>query len=388
MRRLRTISTRRLYGLVAVVVLVAASAGIAQAALRGSADPPAPKALDRAVLDALRAPKVDGVSARVTFTNGLLPGGSLPDGGGVSPFASGAKGRVWLAADGRFRVELQSDGGDAQIVDDGHRVMIYDPASKTAYTLPSHAAEDRSHDGREPTLADVDRALDRLARTWTVSGARPGTTGGRPSYTVRIGPKDDGGLLGAAELAWDASKGVPLRAAVYAQGGDKPVLELAARDVAFGAIPRSTLTPGLPAGTDVVEIDPSADGASGGKPSRVRGVAAVSRQLDFPLAAPASLAGLPRTEVRLVRMHDGAGAVTTYGSGMGAIAVFQRKAPASHGGGRDTLRLPQINIDGATGSELATPLGTVLTFTRGGVAYVVAGSVPPVAAENAARGLR
>ena len=41
MRRLRTISTRRLYGLVAVVVLLAATAGIAQAALYGSpAAPP------------------------------------------------------------------------------------------------------------------------------------------------------------------------------------------------------------------------------------------------------------------------------------------------------------------------------------------------------------
>ncbi len=47
-----------------------------------------------------------------------------------------------------------------------------------------------------------------------------------------------------------------------------------------------------------------------------------------------------------------------------------------------------MNIDGATGTELATPLGTLLTFESGGVAYTVAGSVPPVAAENAARGLR
>ena len=37
---------------------------------------------------------------------------------------------------------------------------------------------------------------------------------------------------------------------------------------------------------------------------------------------------------------------------------------------------------------LITALGTVLTFERGGVNYVVAGSVPPVAAEKAARGLQ
>jgi hypothetical protein len=95
-----------------------------------------------------------------------------------------------------------------------------------------------------------------------------------------------------------------------------------------------------------------------------------------------------------MRQQGGAGALAVYGKGLGAIAVFQRKAgddtrkgPAA-GGGRDDLRLPQINIGGATGTELATALGTVVTFERDGVAYVVAGSVPPVAAETAARGLR
>ena len=47
-----------------------------------------------------------------------------------------------------------------------------------------------------------------------------------------------------------------------------------------------------------------------------------------------------------------------------------------------------MNIDGATGTELATALGTMITFERGGVSYTVVGSVPPAAVENAARGLR
>jgi outer membrane lipoprotein-sorting protein len=384
MRRLRTSSTRRLYGILAAVALLAATAGIAQAALGGSPSAPAPKPLDRAVLDALRAPDVAGVSARVTFTNGLLPGGSLPDSGASSPLTQGAKGRLWVAGDGRFRLELQSDGGDAQIVDDGTRVTIYDPASKTAYTAPSHA---QRTDSREPpTLAGVQKALDRLGRTWTLSGARPGTTGNRPSYTVRIAPKDDGGLLGAAELAWDAAKGVPLRAAVYAQGQDAPVLELEADDVSFGPISSSTLSAGLPSGTRLVEIDPPSTDPSG-RGERVRGADAVGRRLDFPLAAPKELAGLPLTDVRLVRIGERTGALSTYGTGMGAIAVLQQRADAN-GGGVDQFRLPQINIDGATGTELATPLGTVVTFTRGEVSYTVAGLVPPVAAENAARGLR
>ena len=49
--------------------------------------------------------------------------------------------------------------------------------------------------------------------------------------------------------------------------------------------------------------------------------------------------------------------------------------------------LPKISINGATGQELDTALGTVLRFERGGVAYTVLGSVPPTAAEAAARAL-
>jgi len=384
MRRLRMLSTRRLYGVVAVVAALAATAGIAQAAL-GGASAPDPKPLDRAVYDALRAPAVDGVSARVEFTNALLPGGSMGE-NGTSPILQGASGRVWVAGDGRFRLELQSDGGDAQIVDDGTRITIYDPDSKSAYTLPSRAAGMREHREAAPSFGDVRRGLDRLAQSWTLSRAEPGTSGGRPSYTLRIAPKDDGGLLGAAELAWDAVRGVPLRAAVYAQGDDDPTLELKASDVSFGPIDDATLSANLPSGTRVTEIDPPARDASG-RPTRVRGVEAVGERVDFPLSAPDELAGLPRTSVRLVRIGDETGAVSTYGRGLGAIVVFQHKAEPSKGADNE-LRLPEINIDGATGTELATPLGTIVTVTRGGVSYIVAGSVPPVAAENAARGLR
>ena len=229
------------------------------------------------------------------------------------------------------------------------------------------------------------RGLDRLAEAWTLSGAQPTSTGGRPTYTVRIAPKDDGGLLGAAELAWDALNGVPLRAAVYAQGQDEPVLELEADDVSYGEIDGSTFDTEPPEGTRMVEIDPvTVDGR--GRATRVRGVEAVQQRLPFELSAPAELAGLPRTEVRLVDVGGSPGAVSVYGEGMGAIVVLQHEAgPQEAGDGG--LELPEINIDGATGTEIATPLGTVVRFQRDGVAYTVLGSVPPVAAENAARGL-
>jgi outer membrane lipoprotein-sorting protein len=381
MRFLRTTSTPRLLMILAATVALALSAGFAQAALDGSGKPD-PKPLDRAILDAVNAPAVDGVSARVTFTNGLLPAGSLPD-GAVSPLAEGAEGRLWLANDGRMRLELQSEAGDAQIVAGEDRVTIYDSSSKTAYVLPV-ARKEAEHEDEPATLADVRRGLDRLATAWSLSGAQPTTTADRPTYTLRIAPKDDGGLLGAAELAWDAVNGVPLRAAVYAQGQDEPVLELEADEVSYGAIPGSTFEADPPAGTRVVEVDPITGHDAGGKPLRARGVEAVQRELGFELSAPRELAGLPRTSVRLVNVGGEPGAFSVYGEGMGAIVVVQY---ASDSDAKPMPELPRVNIDGSTGTELATPLGTMLTFRRDGVAYVVLGSVPPVAAENAARGL-
>jgi hypothetical protein len=391
-RSLRTLPTRRLWAILAAVAALAAGGGIAQAAL-GGAPKPAPRPLDRAVLDALRAPAVPGITARIRFTDGLLPSGSLQ--GRTSPLLAGASGRLWLTGDGRARVELQSDSGDAQIVLAGDEVRIYDAGRNTAYriSLPPHHGDRKGGSEPRPTLAGVRRVLHRLSGTWSLSGARPTSTAGRPSYTVRISPRDDGGLLGAGELAWDAEKGVPLRAAIYAQGQSDPVLALEATDISYGTVSASDVAPALPRGTKVERIDVPATRAvapAGRAAHRVAGVAAVRRAVGFPLAAPRRLAGLPRTSVRLVRLEGRPAAFSTYGRGLGAIAVVQERAPAKKAGSglSGGVRLPQINIDGATGSELATPLGTLVTFRRGEVSYVVAGSVPPLAAENAARGLR
>jgi outer membrane lipoprotein-sorting protein len=405
MRRLRTASARRLTLIVAAVAALALTAGIAQGALSGSGPKPSPKALANAILDAFKAPEPEGITANIQFTNKLLPSGSLPN-GAASPLAAGADGRLWVQKSGDFRLELQSDAGDAQIVSNGDKVTVYDASSNTVYraTLPADAkdaAKPVDHD-KKLTLAKIEKALDRLAKTWTISGARPTSTADQPTYTTKISPKDDGGLLGAAELAWDAVRGAPLRAAIYAQGKSELVLELKATDVSYDAVSDSSVSVNPPAGAKVVDISPSKVKSTGrehartakrgAKAAEVQGVDAVQRELDFKLSAPAKLAGLPRQEVRLVSINGEKAALTIYGEGFGAIGVLQHKADKADGGkdegGEVGLTLPEINIDGATGSELATALGTLVTFERGGVAYVVAGSVPPVAAENAARGLK
>jgi outer membrane lipoprotein-sorting protein len=401
MKRLRTASSRQLTLLAAVVAALAASAAIAQAALTGSGPMPSPKALASAVLDAANAPQPEGLTAKIHFTNNLLPSGSLP-GGASSPLASGADGRLWIQKSGKFRLELQSDAGDAQIVSDGSKVTVYDASSNTVYrvALPADAtdaAKPADHAGEKLTLDKINKTLDELAKTWTVSAAQPSSTAGQPTYTVKISPKDDGGLLGAAEVAWDAVRGAPLRAAVYAHGQSTPVLQLEATDVSYDAVPDSAVAITPPAGATVNDFSPKDMGANQhaghSKQADVQGLDNVQRAAGFEFSAPATLAGLPRKEVRLVNLGEEKGALAIYGQGFGAIGVLAHKATPSKSGAADkggerALRLPSINIDGATGSELATALGTVVTFDRAGVSYVVAGSVPPVAAENAARGLR
>ena len=260
MRFLRTLSPHRLAAIVAVVAALAATAAVAQAGL-GSDPKPEPKALDRAVLDAVNAEPVKGISARIEFTNSLIPSGSMPGG---SPLVAGAEGRLWMAADGRFRLELQSERGDAQIASDGKTLSVYDATAKTVYRVALPAEEKQARKDEPATLADVRKGLDRLAQAWTLSGAKPTSTAGRPTYTVRIAPKDDGGLLGAGRIAWDAANGVPLRAAVYAQGQSDPVLELKATDVSFGDVDDSDLRVSVPSGVEAVDVDPPA--GHGGKP--------------------------------------------------------------------------------------------------------------------------
>jgi outer membrane lipoprotein-sorting protein len=364
MKRLRTVSTRRLIALAVGLIVLVAGVGIAQAALQSNPTPPA-KPLDVAVHDALSAPAVAGVSARVTFTNHLIPSGTLPQ-GTASPLLTGASGRVWVRADGRFRVELQSDAGDAQIVSDGKLVTVYDAATSTVYrfTLPQHATtHETEHRAAVPTLAQIDRAIAEIGRHWTLSGAIPSSTAGQPTYTVRITPKDSGGLFGGAALAWDAANGIPLRAAVYARGLSAPVLELRATDVSFGAVPLSDVTVAPPAGAKVVDLTGSSHSAAG--------------------------------QGGADRMHHGT-TVKRIGTGLGTIVVVERKVKpgeqpfgAGAGGGRHSrsLRLPTVDVNGTSAQELATELGTILLFQRGGVDYVVAGSVPAHVAEQAARQL-
>lgn len=367
MNILRRISLSRLLLLCGLVVAVGVSATAIASAV-GSGPTPAAKPLADAIHGALAAPSVEGVSANVTLTDHLLEGASLAGGGHSSgltssPLITGASGRLWIAKDGRVRLELQSQGGDSQILYDGHTLSLYDAATNTLqrYVPPAHeAGASSSNTGRHhevPTVAKIEEAISHLGKHANISAATPTDVAGQPAYTVRVSPKEGGSLFGGVELSFDAVQGVPLRAAIYSSTSASPVIELAATEVSYA-----------PVAASVFDINPPANA----KIEEVKGPGSSS--------APASGNSASATDKPKI---------TTDGHGPSTIAVLESKtktgAAASSQGPLEGL--PKVTINGTSASELRTELGTLLSFERGGVRYLLAGSVAPAAIEALARGL-
>ncbi|MGN6216711.1 MAG: hypothetical protein ACTHN7_07120 [Solirubrobacterales bacterium] len=391
MTYLRRISTLRLLVIGAAVALFAAATAVIALAATGGGPTPPPQPLDVAVHDALAAPPPAGVSARVHFTDDLV-GESVLE--GADPLLSGASGRLWATPDGRLRLELQADvskgsAGDLELLVEKRHFSLYDPGTETVYegTLPSHQDEG---DGEPPSLGQVQEAIEEAMKHADLSGANPSDVAGQPAYTVRVSPQADGGLVGGAELAWDAANGTPLRAAIYAKGESSPVLELAATEIGFEAVPDSVFEISPPPGTRKVELSPPGEGpGGGGSDTPVTGLEAVQAKTSFPLSAPPSLAGMQRDQVRLISSGEEAGALVTYGKGLGGLAVLELPASGKgEEGGEGGPQLPSVSIPGATqAQELETPLGTLIRFRRDGVEYTVVGSVTAAVAREAAEGL-
>lgn len=369
MNILRRLSLSRLLLLCAVVVAVGAGA-TALALAVGAGPTPPPKPLADAVHDAFVAPQPDGVTARITLTNRLLEGANLASTSGEasqlssSPLISGASGRLWVSADGRARLELQSEKGDTQILWDGKTAELYDASSNTLYryTPPSGEPGSVGSDGSStaggkhepPSVAEIEEGIANASKHADVSAATPTDVAGQAAYTVRVSPREDGGLIAGAELSWDAVHGNPLRAAVYSTDSSAPVIELAASEVSYGPPEAAALefTPPASAKVEDVKLPESKDQAPAGSDQ--------------------------------TRPH-----VTVHGKGLAAIVLAESPVKA---GSDESLPsrlqdLQQVDVNGVKASELPTQLGTLLTFERAGVRYLMAGSVTPSAIEAFARGL-
>ena len=224
---LRRLPLSRLLLLCGLVLAIGISV-TALALVLGAGPTPPPKALADAIHDALdgatREP-VDGVSANIQLTDHLLEGANLTGGsetGDVgelvsSPLLTGAAGRLWIANDGRVRLELQSEQGDTQVLYDGHTLSIYDASTNTLYrgrAPPPEGGAGTSRDSctstagprEDPTVAKIEEAMSHLDHV-NVSGATPADVAGQPPYTVRVSPNETGSLIGGGSSPSTPSTG-------------------------------------------------------------------------------------------------------------------------------------------------------------------------------------
>jgi len=407
---LRRTSTKGLtifFGALAALLTVGAMAAIGASS---DSAKPAPKPLDEAVAGSLSGDPIAGVTARIKFTNRLIDSSAIAT--GSDPLIGGGSGRLWADDKGNVRLELQSDGGggDLQAVVKGDRIWISHPSSGSVYVLNLPADRSSEHDKPRnadkwpPALTSVRRAITALSGDAELSSAVPDNVGGRPAYSVSVSPNDSGGLLSGADVSWDARNGAPLRIDIRAKGSSEPVLAIEATDVSFGPVDASVFDIAPPSDAKVTDFTGraqqlieskkgSSDWKSHPKTKPVTGLEAVQARVGFTIAAPAEAGGLKRSEVMLVGTGDTAGALVTYGTGLGSVLVLQKPAdPKPRGSGNSgndeaAMALPTVKIGAEEATELPTALGTGLTFTRDGIEYALLGSVTPATVEAVARDL-
>ena len=357
MNILRRLPLSRLLLLCGLVVGIGISITAIALAL-GSGQKPPPKPLAQAIHDALGAPPVEGLSANVKLTNNLLEGANLAGehGSGLTsnPLVTGASGRLWIAKDGRVRLELDSEKGDTNVIWDGTTATVYDAAENTVYryTPKEHSAEANGGEhGETPSVAKIEEAIAKLRKHATVSDATPANVAGQPAYTVRLGPAETGSLIGGTELSFDGNTGVPLRAAIYSSKSSGPVVELAAANISYGPVADSVFEISAPPGAKVETVELGKPHSGGGQP------------------------------------NGKAPDVTTHGHGISTVEVL--KTDAGKSSSSATLEgMPKVTLaNGVSASELRTALGTVLTFERAGARYVVAGALDHSAVEEVAGSL-
>ncbi|MCL2769842.1 MAG: hypothetical protein FWD42_07015 [Solirubrobacterales bacterium] len=411
---LRRLPLSRLLALIAL--LVAIGIGTTKLALAVGAGPtPPPKPLAEAVHGALTAPAVPGVSARIQLTNQLLEGANLTQAGGgasggggggglaSSPLVTGASGRLWISKDGRARLELQSEKGDTEILYDGHTVSLYEPTSNTLYryTPEQHAGEatpggadsgDTSGHREAPSVAKIEEALAHASKHANISPAVPTDVAGQAAYTVSVSPREHGGLIGGAQLSFDAVHGVPLRAAIYAKGSSAPVVELAATDISYEPVPDSVFEMAPPPGAKIDEIGKgsSSSAGSGGASGGTGGASSSGGTSSSGSAGSSSSAGSSGGSGSATSGTGSKPHVTTHGQGLESIVLVESPVKAGSGGSSSSSSmegLQKMDINGASARELATPLGTLLSFERAGTRYLLAGSVTPASIETFARSL-
>jgi outer membrane lipoprotein-sorting protein len=303
--------------------------------------------------------------------------------------------RIWRGGPEQLRAELQGENGDRVIVKNGAEVSVYDGASNTLKV--GEKPEGLPQFGPRPE--EIDEFLAEISPTSNLTTGAPVEFAGRWAYPLTLEPKDRSlTLVERAEVLVDAEAFVPLRFELFAEETPEPVARYAAQDFEVGPVPDRRFEFETPPGATVEQIEPpdgqrADEGREGEESEAVESVEEAGELAGFPVEGLAEAPGGRRLEE--IRAASG-GAVLTYGSGWGTVILAEKaggdeipepQQEAGEGRG-DGLQLPTVDLGGGVEArEVATPVGTVLSWSSGGVSYTLAGSAPAAELEAAARTL-
>ncbi len=241
MNFLRTTSTRRLIaGSALSVALVVGGVAVAMALAAAAARPPPAKPLDAAIHDALAAPQARRAHRPHPLHEQPLASGALP----TRLAAADRRQRPALAAgDGRMRLELQSDAGDAQITVDRRatsRSTTPRPTPSTRRTSAGVPATRRRHGRRRTACRARPRSLGAHRSSRRARRSRAPSRRRRPaSPPTRCAsrPKHDAGLLGAGRARL-GRRHTACRCTSRSRppGSSSPVLALDVTDISYGSV--------------------------------------------------------------------------------------------------------------------------------------------------------
>jgi outer membrane lipoprotein-sorting protein len=399
-RAVRGRLSTRVLTLILGLTLVAAL-GIGAVAVGAGAQGEPPERLTEAeLLSRVTAAPEDAppFHATVAVEQTVIPEGLIGASEGGDTGDSGPRtARIWRGGPEQLRAELQGENGDKVVVKNGAEVSVYDGASNTLKVGEKPEAEGPPEAG--PSPEEIDEFLAEVSPTSNLTTGAPVEFAGRWAYPLTLEPKGKSlTLVERAEVLVDAEAFVPLRFELYAEQTPEPVARYEAQDFEVGPVPDRRFELETPPGATVEQIEPpdgerGDNGREGGEPEVVGSVEEAGELAGFPVEGLAEAPGGRQLEE--IRAASG-GAVLTYGSGWGTVVLAEKtggdevpEPQRETGEGReDGLQVPTVDLGGGVEArEVATPVGTVLSWRSSGVSYTLAGSVPAAELEAAARTL-
>jgi outer membrane lipoprotein-sorting protein len=394
------IPARALTVVFGLILIVALGAGALTVGTGAQGEPPERLTEEELLSRVSAAPEsAPDFRATVTVEQTIVPEGLLGASEGGDTGDSGPRtARVWRGGPDRLRAELQGENGDRVLVRNGDRVSIYDGASNTLKIGEKpEAASESTSDLQGASPEEIDELLAEIAPSSSLTTGAPVEVAGRWAYPLTLEPRDSGTtLVERAEALVDAEAFVPLLFELYAEGRPEPVARYEAQDFQVGPVPDARFEFETPPDATVERPEPREDRAdeygAGDEPRKVASVEEASELAGFAVEA---LPQVPQGRELQKIVVAGDGALLTYGSDWGSVILTQ-KAGGESGAGSSVgaeiqgggLQVPVVDLGGGVlARELSTPVGTVLSWSDGGVSYTLAGSVRAAELREAARGL-